>query len=122
MTTYTGFSTYNRDRKFKVVDFDLIKQDLFNHFNIRKGEKLMNPNFGTIIWGLIFEPFTTDIHDLIIADVKSIIAYDPRVQANSITITEFEHGIQLDVELIYVVTNQVSTMSVNFDRASGTVS
>lgn len=122
MTTYTGFSTYNRARKFKLVDFDLIKQDLFNHFNIRKGEKLMNPNFGTIIWGLLFEPFTADIHDLIIADVKSIIAYDPRVQLNGITIAEFEYGIQLELELAYVLTNQVSTMSVNFDRASGTVS
>ena len=48
--TYKGFSTNNRSKKFRVTDFELVKQDLINHFNIRKGEKLMNPNFGTIIW------------------------------------------------------------------------
>ena len=36
MTTYSGFSTCNRTRKFKVTDFALIKQDLINHFYIRK--------------------------------------------------------------------------------------
>ena len=43
MATYTGFSTYNRLRKFRLTDFDLVRQDLFNHFSIRRGEKLMNP-------------------------------------------------------------------------------
>ena len=79
MTTYKGFSTYNRMRKFTLVDFDLIKQDLFKHFSIRKGEKLMNPKFGTIIWGLLFEPMSPDIRDLVSRDVKEIIDYDPRI-------------------------------------------
>ena len=47
---YKGFSTYNRSKRFTVTDLDLIKQDIFNHFNIKKGEKLMQPAFGTTIW------------------------------------------------------------------------
>jgi phage baseplate assembly protein W len=116
MTTYNGFSTYNRVRKFTLADFDLIKQDLFNHFSIRKGEKLMNPNFGTIIWDLMFEPLSTDIRSLITNDIKTIIDYDPRVAATQVLITEYDHGIQIELELNYVLTNQVSTMALNFDR------
>ena len=62
---YKGFSTYNRNKKFSITDLDLIKQDLFNHFNIRRGEKLMNPNFGTIVWDLLFEPLTEEVPFLI---------------------------------------------------------
>ena len=42
-------STINQVKKFRLTDAELIKRDLLNHFAIRKGEKLENPNFGTII-------------------------------------------------------------------------
>ena len=38
---YKGFSTVNRYKKFRVTDIDLIKQDLINHFNIKKSEKVL---------------------------------------------------------------------------------
>ena len=85
MTTYKGFSTYDRTKKFRITDFELAKQDLFNHFHIRKGEKLMNPNFGTIIWGILFEPFTEEIKAAIVKDIKAIAAYDPRISIDNVT-------------------------------------
>ena len=93
MTTYSGFSTYRRVRKYRVTDFDLVKQDLYNHFHIRKGQKLMNPNFGTIIWDLLYEPFTESVREAIEKDIRTIVAYDPRIEAEKITITEFVNGI-----------------------------
>ena len=29
-TVYKGFSTYNRDKKFRVIDFELVKQTLID--------------------------------------------------------------------------------------------
>lgn len=116
MTTYNGFSTYNRRRKFTLTDFDLVRQDIFNHFSIRKGEKLMNPKFGTVIWSLMFEPFTDDIKELITNDIKTVINYDPRVIADNVVVTELDYGIQIELELRYVLTNQVSAMTLQFDR------
>jgi phage baseplate assembly protein W len=121
MALYKGFSTYNRTRKFKVADDDLIKQDLFNHFNIRKGEKLMNPGFGTSIWGLLFEPLTEDTRQLIVDDVQSVASYDPRVQIVSVRVSQFDHGINLQVELKYTNTNQTDTMNLQFDNRKTTV-
>lgn len=119
---YKGFSTFNRLRKFKVTDFDLVQQDIFNHFNIRKGEKLMNPEFGTIIWGMLFEPFTDSVRKAITNDVKRIVTYDPRVAIDTIQIDEFQAGIQITITLTYLVENKTATLSFNFDRDSRTVS
>ena len=38
MPTFIGFNTINQNKKFTLVDFELIKRDLLNAFNIRQGE------------------------------------------------------------------------------------
>jgi phage baseplate assembly protein W len=117
-TLYKGFSTHNRTKKFRLTDNELIKQDLFNNFNVKKGEKLMQPNFGTIIWNMMFEPLTEETRTLMVDDVKRIVAYDPRTRATDVIVTQFEHGIQIEIELLFVDTNQVDVMSFNFDNQS----
>ena len=71
--TYRGFSSKETSNNFKLYDIDLVKQDLINHFYIRKGEKLENPNFGTVIWDMLFEPFTENAKNIISKDVEDII-------------------------------------------------
>jgi phage baseplate assembly protein W len=117
---YRGFSTHNRLKKFRVTDFDLVQQDLFNAFNIKKGEKLMNPNFGTIIWSMLFEPFTEQVRDAITNDVKRVTSYDPRLAVNTIQINEFLQGIQIVLNVTYIPNDQTATLTLNFDRDSKT--
>jgi phage baseplate assembly protein W len=116
MTIYRGFSTYNRIRKYRATDFDLIKQDLFNHFNIRKGEKLMNPNFGTIIWNLLFDPMTEETRQLIVEDVQAICSYDPRVNLDEVVVNIYQHGINLELSLTYLTDNKTGQLSLTFDN------
>ena len=118
---YRGFSTVGRTKRFKLVDLDLIKADLLNHFQIRKGEKLMNANFGTIIWNVIYDTMTQEVVQAITDDVTAIVNYDPRVQAKDIVLTEFENGLQLEIDLVEVQTNQSATMLFKFDGTTGTV-
>jgi phage baseplate assembly protein W len=121
MAIYSGFSTYNRYKKFRITDFDLVQQDIFNHFNIRKGEKLMNPDYGTVIWDTLFDPLDDDTKNIIVQDVKRIIGSDPRVGAQNVIVTQFEFGIQIEIDLIYISTNQRNLLSLSFDRNSKTV-
>jgi len=114
-TIYKGFSTQAGSTNFRLTDFNLIKQDILNHFNIRKGEKLMRPNFGTIIWNVLHEPFTEDLKSVISQDVKAIASYDPRVSFDNIIITEFDQGVQIELQLRYVLTNQTNVMLMNFN-------
>lgn len=117
---YKGFSTIGRNKHFRLTDFDLVKQDLTNYFNIRKGEKVMNPDFGTIIWDMIFEPLNEDSKATIMADVKKIIAYDPRLAAQNVTVTEYDQGLQIEIDLIYIQTNQREKLQLQFDQQSRT--
>jgi len=118
---YKGFSTVGRGKKFRLTDFELIKQDLINHFHIRKGEKLMNPNFGTIIWNVLYDPFTPELKSAIVADIKAIAAYDPRVSLDNVIVTEYEYGIQIEIELRYLQTNQTNLMNLRFNNQNRTL-
>ena len=118
MASYKGFSTQVPGKKYRIVDFELVKQDLVNHFNIRRGEKLMNPDFGTIIWSTIFEPMSEDVKNLITKDVTRIIGYDPRIAAQSVIVTEYDRGLQIEVELVYISTSQIDKLNIQFDRES----
>ena len=119
---YRGFSTVDRNKKFRLTDFELIKRDITNHFHIRKGEKLMNTNFGTIIWNVIHEPLTEELKSLITSDITAIAAYDPRVSFDNVIVTEYERGIQIELELRYLTTNQTNVMNLRFDNTTNTLS
>jgi len=118
MALYNGFSTVGRNKHFRITNFELVKQDLINHFNVRKGEKVMNPDFGTIIWDTLFEPLDEDTKNTIAQDIRRIIASDPRVAAQNIIITQFEKGLQIEIELIYISSNQTSTLALTFNQDS----
>jgi phage baseplate assembly protein W len=116
MALYVGYSTIDQIKSVSLTDADLIKRDLINHFHIRRGEKLMNPNFGTIIWDSIFEPFTEQLKTAIVDDVTKIARYDPRLRVDQILVDQFEHGILIELRLEYVDSNELETLKLIFDR------
>jgi len=118
---YKGFSSKEFKKNFKLYDFELVKQDILNHFYIRKGEKLENPKFGTIIWDILFENFTPEVKEAIAKDVEEIINYDIRVKVNSVSVDSTDQGIRIEAELVYLPLNLVDTLSLNFDRESNEV-
>jgi len=117
---YRGFSTTDITREsYNLYNFEIIKQDIVNHFHIRKGEKLSDPNFGTIIWDVLFEPFTEDLRQAILEDVTTILNYDPRVNVARILVDTYESGIQVDADVIVIPYNLQQTMQFKFDQAAG---
>ena len=120
---YKGFSTVNpNSQSYALYDLELIKQDLLNQFHVRRGERLMNPTFGTIIWDLLFEPMTEDLKENIIANVNEIINYDPRLVAQNVIVTTYESGIQIECILKYLPYNIQQSMQIKFDQANGLIS
>ena len=114
---YRGFSTVSdKTENFALYDFELIKQDLINHFHIRRGEKLSDPEFGTIIWDVLFEPFTPRIKEEIINDVTKIVNYDPRIQVEEIIVDTYEHGIEISCLLSYLPYNISEQLLFQFDQ------
>lgn len=117
---YRGFSTIASDTEnFSLYDIALVKQDLINHFHVRQGERLMNPDFGTIIWDLLFEPLTEELKELILRNVNSIINYDPRISADKVVVSSYESGIQIECQLTYLVYNVSEKLQLRFDQNNG---
>ena len=115
--TYKGFNTVdNTFGSSKLTDTDLIKRDILNHFAIRKGEKLMNGNFGTSLRDLIMDPLTEETKATVIQEINEVIQNDSRVRSEGITLDEYENGLQIEMALRYVVSNQTENLIVRFDR------
>lgn len=118
MSTYKGFSTIGQSKKFRLTDLDLIKRDLLNHFHIRKGEKLMQPKFGSIVWNMLFEPLTEEVKKAILDDVTEVVSYDPRLRVDEVIIQQLDYGLQLQIGLTYLPGNTVTSMLLTFDKNS----
>jgi phage baseplate assembly protein W len=119
--TYRGFSSKATKDNFKLNDIDLVKQDIINHFYIRRGEKLQNPEFGTVIWDLLFEQFTPDVKELISKDVERIINFDPRIRVNSVSVDSTAQGIRIEVEITYIPFNITERMGFDFDKRNSVI-
>ena len=117
---FAGFGTQNLNNQkgWTLYDLDLVKQDLYNHFYTRVGERPMLPRYGSEVWDYLFEPFTSVVRDAVEDDVRRVIGTDPRVQLIELKVSTFAHGIMIDAVLKYTPWDVVDTFSVSFDRRS----
>jgi phage baseplate assembly protein W len=125
MPTFTsrfrGYSTVGTTFLKPVrYDMDLAKQDLLNHFNTRKGERVMMPTFGSIVWEMLFEPLDDATIALIEADVRSIISNDPRWALESVTVSDGPNALTLEVIVTYRPSDETVTLPLTYDKGTET--
>lgn len=118
---YKGYSTINSTQTTKLYDFDLVKQDIINHFNTKKGQRVMNPEFGCIIWDLLMEPMTDRTKDLLKQDIERICTSDPRVTPIQMDLVEYPNGYFLELTLLMKETDQSEKLKLAFDQTIGLV-
>jgi len=116
--TFKGFSSRADKRNYKLYDFEVAKQDLINRLSVRKGERVENPEFGTIIYDAIFEPFTEQLKDAIVEDITANLNADPRISTEEILVTEADKGIAIQATITYVPLNITEKLRFNFDENS----
>lgn len=141
MPTYVGFSTINANKpkttlsnpgvdggtgsvlqsiipgkKFRLTDAPLVVQDLLNSLNIRQGEKVGNPGYGTTLWSFIFEPNDADTQFRIQDEIQRIVGQDPRLILNTVKSYSQENGILIEVELAVAPFNNAQVLNVFFDN------
>jgi phage baseplate assembly protein W len=116
---YKGFSSSNKKGSFKLYDDILIKADILNAFNTRKGERPMNPTYGTVIWDTIFEPLTDDTKVLIQDDIKKILDADPRIAVQGATVNQYESGLIIEINVQIKNSSVATSMKLTFDAKAG---
>jgi phage baseplate assembly protein W len=116
MTTFVGFSTIDQYKKFTLVDFELIKRDLLNAFNIRQGELIGRPGYGTTIWDNVFENQTQETERTLTAEIQRVAGGDPRIQITQLDIFPQEHGILIQLEISVIPGQTATLLSVFFNQ------
>ena len=115
--TNIGFSTYGkRTPPYTEEGIELAKQDLLYAFLTRRGERVMQPNFGSIIFDLLFEPFDHNTVEAIYEDAARIITQDPRFDVIDIQARELEQTVRVDITLRYIPLDVVDSLAVEYDR------
>jgi len=147
MATYIGFSTINADKartvnpvpaidgeangitnpivfgkKFRLTDEQLVIQDLVNALNIRRGEKVGKPSYGTTLWDFVFDPNTSDVQTAIQNEVRRVAGLDPRLTINTILVSPRDNGILIEVQLSISPYNNAGDLALFFDSETNTAS
>ena len=116
MSTFIGFSTIDRYKKFTLTDFDLVKRDLLNAFGIRQGQLPGRPGYVTVIYDYVFESQDTTTERAILAEVQRVAGGDPRISIYSANMYPQENGILIELELQIVPSTDVERLSIFFDQ------
>jgi len=82
----------------------------------RRGERVMLPNYGSIIHDMLFEPLTSETTELIEEDLTDIINDDPRCNFVSIEVTDSNHTINAIVRLQILPTNEPVELKIDLER------
>lgn len=140
MATYLGFSTRNANKprssnlrtgnnggfgsvtqsinpgkKYKLVDSSLVIQDFVNAFNIRQGQKVGQPGYGTTLWNFIFDQNDLTTQQRVQTEVQRVASLDPRIILNSVSIYPQDNGILLEVEIAVAPFNEAQLLSLFAD-------
>ena len=141
MATFIGFSTIGADKprtvnpipvsatgvnngitnptvfgkKFKLIDEQLVIQDFINALNIRRGEKVGQPAYGTTLWDFVFEPNTADVSTALQNEIRRVASSDSRINLNTIRAWQREEGILVEVQLSINPFNNPGDISVFFN-------
>lgn len=115
MTTFIGFNTIDQVKKFTLTDFDLIKRDLLNAFNIRQGELPGRPSYGTVMWDFLFENQIEQLQRDIEREIQRVVGGDPRVQVSQLVVYPQNNGILVQLEVNTIGGVDAELLSVFFD-------
>jgi phage baseplate assembly protein W len=117
MATFKGFTTLDRVKApFTITDQELIKRDLLNEFYTKKGERVMRPNFGSIIWDLLMDPSDNTLVSAVTEDIQRIVAKESRVELVDLTVYVADHAISADVVLKYLPFNNSESLYLIFEK------
>ena len=96
----------------------MAKQGIINRLSVRKGERVENPEFGTIIYDALFEPFTEALKTAIVEDVTGNLNADPRIATEEILVTEADKGIVIQATIKYVPLDITEKLQFSFAENS----
>lgn len=116
MPTFIGFNTIDQNKKFTLTDFELIKRDLLNAFNIRQGELVGRPGYGTTLWDFVFENQLEETERALLAEIQRVAGGDPRIFVSDVEFFPQKNGILIQLEITVVPSTNAERLSIFFNQ------
>jgi phage baseplate assembly protein W len=100
-------------------DYNAIRNSLYNIFTTRKGQKILNPNFGSSLDQFLFES-VNNINAKILGNtiLENVNLYEPRIEVQNIQVMPMPDENQYYVIFVYKVLNigRLDKFEINFQR------
>jgi phage baseplate assembly protein W len=116
MATFIGFNTQDQFKKYTLLDTSLIMQDFLNALNIRQGQLVGRPGYGTVLWDFLFETQSFETEQMIIKEIQRVAGGDPRMQIEDIQIFPQENGMLIQLQFVVVPGTDTEQLSIFFDQ------
>lgn len=117
MTKFKGFNTIGKNKApYTLTGSALVKRDILNELYTKKGERLMRPNYGSIVWDLLMDPSTPDLDNRVEEDIKKIINRDPRAEIIDINVIVLDHSIRAEVNIRVLPEGDVEQLYLEYKR------
>jgi phage baseplate assembly protein W len=97
---------------------DQLKYNLINLLLTNKGERILNPNFGTDIRKQLFNQINEDTYNALIDDIRSTIElYIPQVTIEKLEAVPSYDQNTITINLSYRIniSNEKDTITINFE-------
>lgn len=112
---FIGYSTVENDfGSVTLENMALAKRDLLNHFYTKKGERLGEPQFGSILPLMVFEQLDDNTVFIVEDDVREIIRSDPRWKLLNMNTIIGQNSIDCELILEYLPTATVDQLYLKY--------
>jgi phage baseplate assembly protein W len=106
---------YSTKDAISLKNENAIKSSVKNLVLTGLGTKLFQPQVGSKVYNLLFEPLdpilVTEIKDEIINTVNN---FEPRINVTDVVVTGYEDSNSLDVEMTYTIVGQPIVQTIDF--------
>lgn len=98
-------------------DDDAIKNSLYNIFTTKKGQKILNPEFGASLDQYLFDEVNNFVGQSLGQNIYNTIrSYEPRINIISVDVYPFPDLNQYNVKIYYSKINGQGMINLNLDR------
>jgi phage baseplate assembly protein W len=112
MATFIGFNTINQNKKFTLVDFELVKRDFLNALNIRQGEMPGLPGYGTTLWSFLFENQSPEMETALLNEIQRVATQDPRLYVANAEVYPQDNGLRIEMTVQVVSSTEAQRLSL----------
>lgn len=102
----------------RFVNENSVNRAIKNLINTNKGERLFQPDVGSDIYKMLFEPMSQGVADLLSTSIQSTISnYEPRAKVINVIVAPDYDNNSYSITVNYIIINTSNPIALNVTLA-----